>query len=152
MGFRRLRDMNLSLLGKQAWRLLTQPNSLMSRIYKARYFPNSTFFDATLGSNPSFIWRGLVEVQDIVKMGSHWCIGDGKSTRIGCDPWMPDVGNPHVVTQLHESVSMAPVSSLMNEHGTAWDVDCVEDVFEERDARLILSIPISCRKPPDAWT
>lgn len=34
LGFRDLRDFNMAMLGKQAWRFLTKPNS--SQLYKAR--------------------------------------------------------------------------------------------------------------------
>lgn len=37
MGFRSLRDFNLCLLGKQGWRLQSQPETLVSRIFRARY-------------------------------------------------------------------------------------------------------------------
>uniref|UniRef100_A0A803QEG5 Reverse transcriptase n=1 Tax=Cannabis sativa TaxID=3483 RepID=A0A803QEG5_CANSA len=67
MGFRDLRDFNLALLGKQGWRLLTRPSSLVSRIFKARYYVDGNFLNAQLGSNPSFIWRSIVEAQDLVR-------------------------------------------------------------------------------------
>ncbi|XP_019177733.1 PREDICTED: uncharacterized protein LOC109172938 [Ipomoea nil] len=36
MGFKRLHEFNLALLGKQGWRMLTCPESLVARIFKAR--------------------------------------------------------------------------------------------------------------------
>lgn len=66
-----LREMNLVLLGKQAWRLVTNPLSLVARVYKARYFSNTSYFDAKEGSNPSFIWKGLLAVQEILMKGCH---------------------------------------------------------------------------------
>ena len=29
----------------------------MARVLKAKYFKNSSFMDANLGANPSFVWR-----------------------------------------------------------------------------------------------
>lgn len=55
MGFRSIKNFNLALLGKQAWRFIQYPNSLMTKIYKAKYFPKTSFFEAKLGNNPSFI-------------------------------------------------------------------------------------------------
>lgn len=39
IGFRDLKAFNLALLAKQAWRIVTRPHSLPSRIFRAKYFP-----------------------------------------------------------------------------------------------------------------
>lgn len=66
MGFRDFRDFNLAMLGKQAWRIITNTTSLVSRIYKARYFPNYSFMEAKIGSNPSFVWRSIWEAKHVI--------------------------------------------------------------------------------------
>jgi hypothetical protein len=53
MGFRGFRNFNKALLGKQCWRLLTNENSLMARLFKSRYYPRSNFLDANSGFQPS---------------------------------------------------------------------------------------------------
>lgn len=55
MGFRHFRDFNIAMLGNQLWRLASNPNSLVSRLYKAKYYDSSDIFHAQLGHNPSFI-------------------------------------------------------------------------------------------------
>ncbi|GAA0174164.1 hypothetical protein LIER_27609 [Lithospermum erythrorhizon] len=52
LGFSDLRLFNLALLSKQVWRIITDPQSQLARIYKAKYFPHGTFWDAKLGENP----------------------------------------------------------------------------------------------------
>lgn len=54
MGFDNLCDFNLAMFYKQGWRLLTHVDSLVGRIFKARYYPNGFFITANLGHNPSF--------------------------------------------------------------------------------------------------
>lgn len=49
MGFRGVRELNTSLLGKQYWRLLQDENSLMDRVFKCKYYPRSHLSDAKLG-------------------------------------------------------------------------------------------------------
>ena len=60
MGFRDLTCFNQTLVAKQGWRVIHFPKSLMARVLQARYFKNSSFVQAKLGSNPSFIWRRIL--------------------------------------------------------------------------------------------
>ncbi|XP_019173912.1 PREDICTED: uncharacterized protein LOC109169485 [Ipomoea nil] len=124
LGFRCIREMNLALLGKQVWRLLTRPESLVTKVYKCRYYPICSLFEATAGSNPSFVWRGLLEALDARKSGCYRSIGDGRSTIIGRDPWLPCAENSYVTTDLHDSIKDVLVSSLLNVQGSNWDEEC----------------------------
>lgn len=77
LSFRDFRDFNLALLGKQGWRLISNSNRLSSKIYKARYFPNSHFFDSKLGDNPSYVWRSIWEAKSVIMAGARWILGKG---------------------------------------------------------------------------
>lgn len=55
LGFFQIYDFNIAFLGKQRWRLLLYPDSLVARLYKARYYARSTFLDASMRGNPSYI-------------------------------------------------------------------------------------------------
>jgi hypothetical protein len=90
MGFRGFRNFNKALLGKQCWRLLTNENSLMARLFKSRYYPRSNFFDANLGFQPSYAWRSIMQAKEVVRMGARWRIGNGNKVRIWKDGWIPN--------------------------------------------------------------
>ena len=51
--------LEFSMLGKQGWKLLTEPSSLLTRIPKAKYFPRRDFLDTNIGHNPSYTWRSI---------------------------------------------------------------------------------------------
>jgi hypothetical protein len=43
MGFKNLRVFNEALLAKQGWGLITNPQSLVARMFKAKYYPRCNF-------------------------------------------------------------------------------------------------------------
>ncbi|XP_019190786.1 PREDICTED: uncharacterized protein LOC109185261 [Ipomoea nil] len=98
MGFKRLHEFNLALLEKQRWRLLTNPESLMARIFKARYYRDTTFYEASLGGNPSYVWRSIMTSQSLIRSGCRRRIGNGRTTKVWEHPWLPDSQNPFVLT------------------------------------------------------
>lgn len=55
MGFRNFRDFNLVSLGKQGWRFISRPESLVSKVFKEKYFPKVLFLEAIRGNNSSYI-------------------------------------------------------------------------------------------------
>lgn len=54
LGFRALNDFNSALLAKQVWRILSQPDYLLARVLKGKYFPNGGILSTSMRSNPSF--------------------------------------------------------------------------------------------------
>ncbi|CAH9083997.1 unnamed protein product [Cuscuta epithymum] len=149
MGFRKIRDFNLAMLAKQAWKLQTEPESLVSRVFKARYFPDGSYVTAKIGGSPSFIWRSLFEVQNIIKKGSKWRVGNGNHINVWRDSWLPDKVNPKITSVCVEGLEEATVAGLLNSKGEDWDLDILKDLFNERDIDLIRSIPISNRLVED---
>lgn len=67
LGFKILRDFSIAILVKQACHVVNNTNTLVTSILRARYFPNLNFLDAKLRTNPSYVWRSLMEAQDVVR-------------------------------------------------------------------------------------
>ena len=86
----------------------------MSRIFKERYFPSSSFMEAKLGSNPSYIWRSILAAQNMIRSGARWRIGNESNVRIWGDPWLSDALNPYVESPLYSDLENAFVDSLMS--------------------------------------
>ncbi|XP_031101746.1 uncharacterized protein LOC116005640 [Ipomoea triloba] len=143
LGFKDLRAFNLAMLGKQAWRFLLNPNSLVARIYKARYYPRTSFIDATIGSCPSYCWRSIMAAHDLICGGVRRRIGDGKDTLIWGHPWLPDGLNPIVQTPMPEQLNGSLVSGLIDANTGMWDIPILNDIFTSQDVLRISRIPIS---------
>jgi hypothetical protein len=69
MGFRDIDHFNLSLLARQAWRILQNPETLSAKILKAVYYPDNDFLESQVGSHPSKIWRAIVDGKEVLRQG-----------------------------------------------------------------------------------
>nr|XP_027062915.1 uncharacterized protein LOC113689326 [Coffea arabica] len=59
LGFKDLQLFNKALLAKQVWKLITQPNLLVSKVLKEKYYPKLSVFNSKVPQNASWIWRSL---------------------------------------------------------------------------------------------
>ncbi|XP_019172459.1 PREDICTED: uncharacterized protein LOC109167843 [Ipomoea nil] len=100
LGFKELRAFNLAMLGKPAWRFLTKPESLVACVYKAKYYPKDSFFDACLGNNPSFYWHSIMAAQGLICSGVRRGIENGGATFIWGHPWIQDEQESLVQTEM----------------------------------------------------
>lgn len=149
MGFRDMHLFNLSMLAKQGWRLIHHPDTLSSRILKAKYFPDCFFLDAKLGNSPSMIWRSIWEARKVLMRGLRWRVGDGRTIRVWHDRWLssnPDMKPSTVGVVVND---MATVSDFMDNGTMTWRRDLLNNVFNEDDVNAILAIPISRLRVPD---
>lgn len=129
MGFGDLSSFNQALVAKQGWRLVRYPNSLMARVMKARYYKNSTFWNAKVGSNPSFIWRSILWGSQVIKKGVRWRIGDGRNVFVYKDNWIsrPVTFKPIPPQNLPAEIVVAELIDAENR----WRADKLEQHFFE---------------------
>ncbi|CAM8877488.1 unnamed protein product [Rhodiola kirilowii] len=71
LGFKDLKCINLAFLAKQAWRIYTQPDLLISQIYKAKYCHGSDMLFCSARYKPSFCWRSIVKGFELLRVGSY---------------------------------------------------------------------------------
>ena len=102
IGFRDMRAYNQALLAKQAWRLLTNPESLCARLLRAKYYPNGNLVDTVFPSNSSAVWKGIEHGLEVVKKGILWRVGNGASIITWRDPWIPRA--PHLLLSCQEKI------------------------------------------------
>jgi hypothetical protein len=150
LGFRHLELFNLCLLARQPWRILTEPNSLSARILQAVYYPNGSILDVELGSHPSQIWRSILGDRDILVQSLIRRIGDGRSTNIWTDNWLPR----NFMMKPLVSIMINPpqmVSELIDETMATWKTNLVHACFLPMDAAIILGIPLCTRRQSNFW-
>ncbi|GJM95149.1 hypothetical protein PR202_ga11856 [Eleusine coracana subsp. coracana] len=139
MGFRDLYLFNLSMLGKQGWRLITRPESLCARVLRGRYFHDSDFMECTRKKKASFTWRAIMAGREALKLGMVKRIGDGETTKIWKDRWILNHFSGKPITP-EEGQTVIRVSELMDAHGN-WDDMMLRQHFIDIDTDAILHTP-----------
>jgi hypothetical protein len=142
MGFRDLHAFNMAMIAKQGWSIMTKPHTLVARLYKARYFPNSSLFDSKIGHNPSYAWRGIWKARCILMNGCRWRIGSGSSIKVMNEPWLRDVDGAWIPSPQNQGVHNLHVNELMIPNVKMWDKGKVESLFPMHVAKRILDIPL----------
>jgi hypothetical protein len=90
LGYRDLEMFNLALLAKHGWRFIHHPESLVAKVFSAKYFPRVGFLESQLGQRPSFAWRSTWNSKIWLKKGLMWQVGIGEKIRIWRDKWLPN--------------------------------------------------------------
>lgn len=116
------------MLGRQGWRLLTEPDNLCARVLKGRYFPFSNFWHASCPRSASYTWRSILHGKKLLEQGVKWCIGNGKSVQISHDKWVSDelFGLVKPVLPLPDYQT---VGAWIDPTTGQWEVDTVDAFF-----------------------
>jgi hypothetical protein len=142
LGYRDLENFNSALLAKQGWRFLQNPQSLVARIFKEKYFPGCSFMDSVLGNRPSYAWRSIWNAKKLLSEGLIWRVGDGMSIKIWKDCWIPSPSTFKVQSPMRIVHEDATVSVLIDRDLRWWNIPLVHEIFLKDEAELICGIPV----------
>lgn len=88
LDFRDIQSFNEAYLAKLTWRIINNPDSLLSRILLGKYCPNEAILSVSAKSDISHGWRGVLIGRDIVMSNASWEVGNGDSINIWEKPWL----------------------------------------------------------------
>jgi len=114
MGFKDLTTFNLAMLGKHGWKFQTNLDCLVTKLFKARYFPRTDFLGAKIERNPSFVWRSIFSAKKVIREGARWKIGNGMNIPIFEAPWLYNGGCISGLGQTSEVIQQSRIHSLID--------------------------------------
>ena len=150
LGMRNMQMFNKALLAKQGWRVMTNPDSLMAKTLKNKYFPNASFMEAKLSSTASYTWRSILSARDIIARGAIKVVGEGRSIDVWKDPWIPKLPNFKLITSRSNQEDLPQMVSDLIENGR-WNVALLNNIFTRWERDEIKSIPLSMYPEADSW-
>jgi hypothetical protein len=142
LGFRRTSLFNDALLAKQGWRIATQPDSLVARVLKAKYFPNCHFMKAKLCHTSSYTWRSIMQARWILQKGCLWSIGNGEQVHMWEDNWLPHQNGFKVWSRQQTGNDLSMVKDLINSTTNCWNTALIHQLFLPFEAHQICQIPL----------
>ncbi|KAM1767625.1 hypothetical protein TB2_045509 [Malus domestica] len=148
MGFRNLYAFNLAVLAKQGWRIAQFPDSLTARLLKAKYFPNTSFWDASVSSSSSYCWSSILKAIVVLEKGTRWLIGDRALVQVSKDRCVPRPSTFRPITLPPSSQEELRVCELIDVDRKMWNDTVLNELFEEEDMELIRALPLSFWLPP----
>ena len=143
MGFRELSFFNMALLARQGWRLVQFPDSLVSRVLKAKYYPHQSFLEASIKGNVSYIFRSICEAKEGLLTGMMWRVGTSANIQIWKDRWLQGAPSATVLSPPRVLDANAKVGALIHEDRMCWNVELIDQVFFPWEAEFVKQIPLS---------
>lgn len=129
LGFKDIAGFNQTLLGKQAWKVIQDPDCLLSRLLKSKYFDDSDFFTTQEGRRPSFGWRGILHGKELLQMGLKKKIGDVRYTFVWSEQWIGgDVMRMSLMKNPIIDINMK-VEELIDQRSRGWNRTKLEELF-----------------------
>ncbi|KAL0006726.1 hypothetical protein SO802_008228 [Lithocarpus litseifolius] len=129
------------MLAKIVWRLLKDKSSLFYRVFKAKYFPRGSIFEAS-AANGSYAWQSILKSRKVISMGRRWRIGDGKNIDIYKDNWLLGKGSARIVSPHVQVLEGAQVAALINPEMHTWNTNLLHQHFLSFEANRIKAIPL----------
>jgi hypothetical protein len=143
IGLRDLGFFNEALLAKQVWRLLNNPSSLFSKVFKSKYFPRCSILEAQSHTKGSYAWKSILSARDLITKGSIWRVGSGSTINIWGDRWLPGQYNHCITSPPPTNTSITHVMHLIDPDLRVWKTGLIKELFLPHEATIILGIPLS---------
>lgn len=133
----------MTLLAKQGWRIMCKESTLLHKIYKAKFFPNTCFLEAKLGYSPSYAWRGIWEAKKGLKYGCRWRVGNERDIKLWTDYW---VTNHRLLKQSVDEIGLdvnQKLEDLIEKNTHWWGVEKVNQLLPVRATVEVFKIILS---------
>lgn len=140
--FKSLESENDALLAKQLWRLITEPDLLLSRVLKGRYFPHQDLLSVEQKPNDSWVWKSRLGAKNILKKGLGWKVPDDHSIKVWEDNWLPKSIGSKPLSRRPDDCPIIRVQQLINERNRCWKQTLIKQTFIPEDAQQIMQLPI----------
>lgn len=141
--FHDFRMFNQALLGRQAWRLISNPDSLCAQVLEAICYPNLKLEDTLFTGNASSSWQAISHGLNLLKMGLLCRVGNGQNIRVWRDNQIPWPFSYKPISP-QRRCRICFVADLLNDNGS-WKHELLPKYFVPANVTEIMKIHASPR-------
>jgi hypothetical protein len=153
LGFRLMKDVNISLISKLGWNLLTNHSSIWVSLFQQKYIKYGNLLSSPFSSG-SWIWNGIIAIVPLLSRGACFLPCKNSSLPIWTSPWIPTLAQfIHVppVSSLPFSHPLA-ISDLFHPFTSTWNASLLIFLFHPHIVSEILKITINHQHDSVLWT
>ena len=115
-----------------------------------KYYHGTDFLSAKKKKGSSHVWQAILKGRTVLQLGLIKRIGDGLSTNIWKDRWIPRIPGGKPIFK-SEEVTVEKVSELINDDGKSWNIQKLNSNLSSMEVNEILKIPLG-RLDQDIWS
>lgn len=152
MGFNGFEDINLALIAKLAWWILSGKNCLCVELVVVKYKVRSSWLTATQKTRTSWIWKSIEDARTLLQKRACKLVGSGESILVWEDPWLPNEPGFSPCPASQQGDSCLVVSQLMNQMKTGWNVTKLQQLFDQYQQSWKFQFGTVAKQTDGAWT
>ena len=85
-------------MAKQVWRFLHHEDTLLFKVFSAKYFPNDNILDALVHPKCSYAWRSILNAHGVIEKGAIWRAGSGQMIDVWHHRWLSDLNHSKIIS------------------------------------------------------
>lgn len=139
-------EYNDSLLAKLGWRIMHNPDSLLTKVLKGKYFPESSFLESGAKTGASHGWVSLMAGKAVLEKGLGYLVGNGENIKVWTDSWLSPskleapIGPPTLDNQ------NLLVADLLHPQSNEWDLEKIRLHLPHYEEKIRFLIPSSLKQ------
>ena len=116
------------MLAKQAWRFIHNKDTVVCKVFSAKYFPNGSILDAPIHPKSSYAWKSILQAREVIHKGAIWRIKNGEAINIWDHHWLLELGCSKIVSPRAGS-NVVRVCDLFFPNSRTWDPGKLANCF-----------------------
>lgn len=125
MGFKDMRLFNITLIGRQLWRLIDNRDTLCYKFLALKYFEEGDPLHPKYVDKPSYAWSSMVFAAKQLASRFGWQVDDGNTIDISIHNWGMEGLNGNSLVRAVPGDRRLLARNLWTHDGNRWDEDKV---------------------------